>query len=377
MAQEGVQAGFVRHLACGSIQVKSLDLSTHLQLDAHHLRVNVSYPLLIAAEPTSQTYTYIQHAQHFPVSNVPSRWQPALRLALAAKHPPTASPLPATANPSAARNTSKPSQQEAQQQTPCLGMAASCGELEHQAMPRADDSMPALCQAAGQQFQGSQPCQRGNSLAMPSWRTAEGLQDVGSEICHWPDPGSPLPHGNPGHQPLRSFSSDTRQPARRPATGDPALGPYGMEVASGVHQLSVDACSCTPLPVSGSLGDGDTETLAFAELPWWKCSSAVVSPTGPSIQMEQSSEALYHCLPHCGEVHAWVCPHVHVSPSFCLCVNLTGMWLQSIQSHDGHQQLMANLDAHVSQFMLHMPQLEAEACTTANKLKLQHRLGHV
>ncbi|KAK9832869.1 hypothetical protein WJX74_000128 [Apatococcus lobatus] len=293
--KEGEQAGLVRHLASGSIQVRSSDLSTHLQLDSHRLRVTISCPLLVAAEHASRSYTYIQHTQYFPTSNVPSRWEPALCLAHAAAHVPTGSPcvLPQA---EAATNDSPSEQQRAdssqQNACPSLVSPALYDHHKHPAVFLSKDSM------AAHQNQGRQQADRGLHPAMLS-TSMLGNENMASDIVHWPDPGSPPAHTNPEYPLLKDNDHiHNRTPAaamRQACTEDARM-----------QRLSTEMCSCTELPVSGSLRKDETESLSFAELSWWKSSSAIVSPSGPLIQLEQSSEALCHCLPHFGEVHAWV-----------------------------------------------------------------------
>ena len=304
MLQEGERAGLVQYLACSSIQVRSLDLSSHLQLDSHRLRTTVSYPLLISAEPASSSYTYIQHMQHFPTSSVPPRWQPALRLALAAVQSSrlSAQSVHPTAEPAANESPPEQSWPRPDRQILPSSMAGPC-DAAPLIVPLHGYSMPALSQAADQQSWGSECKDRGLALGpMPS-RHMHGPEDLASDICHWPDPGSPTLHAAPRRPEGQSCGQTGR---RCPCTTTSASRPAFQDGSSRTHDSIADACSFTELPVSGSLRSNDMDSLSFAELPWWRSNSAVVSPGGPPIQVEQTEEALYHCLPHVGEVHAWV-----------------------------------------------------------------------
>ena len=94
----------------------------------------------------------------------------------------------------------------------------------------------------------------------------------------------------------------------RPSTDAAAsranLSPHALNLQL---QSGYDSNS-TQLPVSGSMRGDSACSLAFADAPWWVSNAAAISFTGPPIQIEQTQEATYHCLPDQGEVHAWVSP---------------------------------------------------------------------
>ncbi|KAK9859849.1 hypothetical protein WJX84_011227 [Apatococcus fuscideae] len=124
-------------------------------------------------------------------------------------------------------------------------------------------------------------------------------EDLASELSHWPDPGSPHLRHQSGMRGMDAWANSAeRHGHNEHATLDSS--------ALSSHPRSIEGDSFTQLPVSGSLEGDDAAGLAFAELPWWRSPSAVVTPHGPPVQVEQTPEAVYHCLPQHGQVHAWV-----------------------------------------------------------------------
>ncbi len=296
VAQEGQQAGLVGHLPTGEILVRALDPDAHLLLSANRLRITVSYPLLIAVGPGPQEFTYMQHTQHFPALGFPQRWQPAYMLAIAAAgfsralampgsapQQPSPEPPGSNANPSLGPEHARP------------GTASSATFTNQHAQDLATAVATNAPSAALHSQMGM------SSMDQQAGPAMHHTEDLASELSHWPDPGSPHLRHQSGMRGMDAWANSAeRHGHNEHATLDSS--------ALSSHPRSIDGDSFTQLPVSGSLEGDDAAGLAFAELPWWRSPSAVVTPHGPPVQVEQTPEAVYHCLPQHGQVHAWVRP---------------------------------------------------------------------
>ncbi len=301
--QEGDQAGLIGRSVDGGTQVRALDTPAHLTLDASGLKVTVSYPLLIAADPVSQTFTYIQHEQQFRSRAAPPRWQPALRLALAAV---TEASSPGAGNVQPDRCQPDPHQAAGHQPSEGLMQGTYAGGPDEYILSDLPDDSEGgdrhHARGPPQNIvleQQQQPCESAAGVASMSWRSQT------QAVCH-----------------QEQLPGVTAAPA--PAYQDPT-DPHWQQVQCTVQK----SCgSYTELPISGSLEGQGPASLAFAELPWWRSKAAVLSPGSPHVQLEQTAEALYHCLPHCGEVHAWVSlmPLVQLPIRVPPLQNMLGSW---------------------------------------------------
>lgn len=313
MVQEGLEAKLIHLTADGSTQVLTSDASTQLLLDPHRLRATVCYPVLIAADPSRQAFTYMSHQQQFAVKALPPRWYPALRVALAAAH------------------------------HACAAHAAGLGTAGHLSTQQDPDQckqrawadarpLPLPQHASGQQ-QPYAP-QADAIMSQDVWQAEHG-PDLSCACLPAPAPGQ---HEMLMYAPREQIcgvlpgADHTMAPFSSELAGTAGYQwPVGVSVASSstpqhpceqyLQLQEAWSSNITRLPVPGGLRGDPAGDLAFTELHWWRSPSSATSPGGPPVQVEQTPEATYHCLPDQGEVHAWVRHQPrHFSPSLLTCV---------------------------------------------------------
>ena len=261
----------------------ALDAPVHLTLDAHQLRVTVCYPLLIAADPTAQSFTYMQHWQHFPARDVPSRWQTALRLAHAAAAE-ASSRHAQDSCPDASRPCGQPKHAHSQPHSTCpFPRPVSAAEV-CLAAPSPNFIEP--CHTYGEPFlRQTLPHDQYKSSQRICQDPAQGratLGDSASIISHQQDMSSPSALGQQISQSAQMDPADAATAAASPHLNSQQHQvqqlPGSAAMATSVdtswdpqvrswQPWQGDCCSFTELPVSGSLRGNEAASLAFAGLP--------------------------------------------------------------------------------------------------------------